>query len=69
MSQVSAQQCANQPGWYEPFLKLITVQECEEDSPSDPDVMEAELVQVVLEIVHIVMWKGNEGSDSIAWKV
>ena len=62
----SAELCAGEPGWYEPFWRLILI---ENNSPQDIGVMEAELVQVVIEIIFIVMWKGVKGSDHAAWVV
>ena len=41
----------------------------ENSQPSDMDVMETELVQVVIEIIHIVMWSGIIGSDVSSWMV
>ena len=58
--------CAGEPAWYEPFWRLILI---ENNSPQDIGVMEAELVQVVIEIIFIVMWKGVKGSDHAAWVV
>ena len=63
---MSAERCANEIGWYEPLWRLILT---ENNSPSDMDVMEAELVQVVIEIIHIVMWSGIIGSDIPTWTV
>ena len=59
--------CANESGWYEPVWRLIVAensQACDID-----DVMEVELVHVVIEIIHIVMWTGIVGSDNPAWIV
>ena len=59
--------CANEHGWYEPVWRLIVAensQACDVD-----DVMEVELVHVVIEIIHIVMWTGIVGSDNPAWIV
>ena len=59
--------CANEPGWYEPIWRLIV---SENTQPEDlEDVMETELVHVVIEIIHIVMWTGIIGSDIAAWIV
>ena len=66
LSDVSAVRCANEAGWYEPIWKMIVKENCQ---PTDMDVMETELVQVIIEIVHIVMWTGIIGSDVPAWTV
>lgn len=58
--------CAGEVGWYEPIWQLIAT---ENSRPTDMDVMEAELVQVVIEIIYIVMWSGIIGSDLNAWTV
>lgn len=58
--------CANEAGWYEPIWRMIVT---ENSQPSDMDVMETELVQVVIEIIHIVMWSGIIGSDVASWMV
>ena len=63
---MSAIRCADEIGWYEPIWKLITT---ENSLPEDMDVMEEELVHVVLEIIHTVMWFGIIGSDLPAWTV
>lgn len=65
LSSQSAHHCADELGWYEPIWKLILK---ENNSPTDMDVMEAELVQVVIEIIHIVMWRGIDGSDTATWR-
>eukprot|EP00111_Clytia_hemisphaerica_P022278 TCONS_00065481-protein len=65
LSDISSVRCANEPGWYEPIWRLIV---SENTQPEDlEDVMEAELVHVVIEIIHIVMWTGIIGSDIAAW--
>ena len=66
LSQTSAYHCAGEQGWYEPIWELIL---SENKSTQDMDVMEAELVQVVIEIIHIIMWRGIDGSDLQAWTV
>ncbi len=56
--------------WYEPFLQLIVVQPQDQNEiSSEPDVMQEELAAVTLEIIHIAMWKGIDGSDLTVWKV
>lgn len=67
LSDISASRCANEHAWYEPIWRLIVsenTQECDVD-----DVMETEMVMVVIEIIHIVMWSGIVGSDTPSWVV
>lgn len=64
----SAKRCAPLSAWYEPFLQLIMVQP-DGDNAFKVDEMQEELAEVVLEIVHFVMWKGIDGSDTTVWKV
>ena len=69
-SPASAKKCVSLAAWYEPLLHLIIVQpEDEFEVTSEPDVMQEELAEVTLEIIHIGMWKGIDGSDIAVWKV
>eukprot|EP00794_Sanderia_malayensis_P017323 gene17323-19056_t len=68
-SMKSARKCANETGWYEPFLQLIVVQPQDQSiMAAEPDVMQEELTSVTLEILHIAMWKGIDGSDLTVWR-
>ena len=64
----STKRCAPLPAWYEPFLQLIMVQP-DGDNAFKLDQMQEELAEVVLEIIHLIMWKGIDGSDTTVWKV
>ena len=65
---LSTKKCVLLPAWYEPFLQLIMAQPDGESAP-EPNQMQEELAEVVLEIIHIIMWKGIDGSDTTVWKV
>ena len=64
----STKKCVLLPGWYEPFLQLIMMQ-AGDDNEFKIDQMQEELAEVVLEIIHFVMWKGIDGSDATVWRV
>ncbi|XP_065051660.1 neurobeachin-like protein 2 [Rhopilema esculentum] len=63
----SAKKCAQIAAWYVPFLELIVIHPDSELS-SEHDQIQDELVEVVLEIIHLSMWKGIDGSDPGVWK-
>ena len=64
----SAKRCAQLAAWYVPFLDLIVVHPDSELS-SEHDLIQDELVEVILEIIYLSMWKGIDGSDPGVWKV
>ena len=64
----STKKCVFHRAWYEPFLRLIMVQ-AGGDNEFKIDQMPEELAEVVLEIIHFVMWKGIDGSNTTAWMV
>jgi len=64
----STKKCVVLPAWYEPFLQLIMLQPGGDDA-FKPDQMQEELAEVVLEVIHLVMWKGIDGSDESVWRV
>ena len=65
----STKKCVDLPAWYEPFLQLIMLEPGGGDDSFKPDQMQEELAEVVLEVIHLVMWKGIDGSDQSVWRV